>query len=173
MKFNKHWCNYCLANERPSPTFGSIFCIGSKFTRMSAHPGASFAWLIRVYLWSVENTVSSAMYIWGRKTPRYALPKGGFVSTNGAALASQTMPTVAFCHSECCVPTEHELPRRAASLYIIVCPLLERICGQWVAASIHGCSFVLNAETSKRVPTLLFCRLVRCSNHPCSFAIPC
>ena len=26
--------------------FGPISCIGSKFTRMSAHPGASFAWLM-------------------------------------------------------------------------------------------------------------------------------
>ena len=35
--------------EHPPPTFGSISCIGSKFTtsRISVHPGASFAWSLR------------------------------------------------------------------------------------------------------------------------------
>ena len=28
--------------QHPPPNFGPISCIGSKFTRMSAHPGASF-----------------------------------------------------------------------------------------------------------------------------------
>ena len=31
-----------LTKECPPPTFGPIFCIGSKFTWMRAHPGASF-----------------------------------------------------------------------------------------------------------------------------------
>ena len=30
-----------LTKECPPPTFGPISCIGSKFTRMSAHPGVS------------------------------------------------------------------------------------------------------------------------------------
>ena len=45
-----------LTKERPPPTFGPISCIGSKFTWMSAHPGASFAWRLR-------STTSSAMRI--------------------------------------------------------------------------------------------------------------
>ena len=49
-----------LPKERPSPTFGPISCIGSKFTRMSAHHGASFAW-------SLKSTASSAMRISGKK----------------------------------------------------------------------------------------------------------
>ena len=35
-----------IVKERPTPTFAPISCIGSKFTWMSAHPGASFAWLM-------------------------------------------------------------------------------------------------------------------------------
>ena len=31
------------SKEHPSPTFNLISCIGSRFTRMSAHLGASFA----------------------------------------------------------------------------------------------------------------------------------
>ena len=36
-----------LTKRAPPPTFGTISCIGSKFTRMSAHPGANFAWSLR------------------------------------------------------------------------------------------------------------------------------
>ena len=31
-----------LAKERPSPTFGPIYCKGSKFAPISAHPGVNF-----------------------------------------------------------------------------------------------------------------------------------
>ena len=55
-------CMYCslgkdrpLTKEHPPPTFGSISHIGSKFTQMRAHPGASFAW-------SLRSTASSAMH---------------------------------------------------------------------------------------------------------------
>ena len=43
--------------EHPPPTLGSISCIGSKFTtsRVSVHPGASFAW-------SLRSAASSAMH---------------------------------------------------------------------------------------------------------------
>ena len=37
-------CTCTLAKERPPSTFGQISCTGSKFTWMSIHPGASFAW---------------------------------------------------------------------------------------------------------------------------------
>ena len=44
-------CYYCsltkerpLLKEHPPPSFGSISCIGSKFARMSTHPGASYVW---------------------------------------------------------------------------------------------------------------------------------
>ena len=40
--------------------FGPISCIGSKFNRMSAHPGASF-------MWSLRTTASSTMHIWSKK----------------------------------------------------------------------------------------------------------
>ena len=63
------------------------------------------------------------------------------------------MLTVAFCHSECCELLERELPRPTASLYVIVCPMVQEICGL----------------TLKRVPTPLFCRFVRCSTHGHSF----
>ena len=36
---------HSLMNKRLPPTYDPIFCRGSKFTQMSAHPGASFAWL--------------------------------------------------------------------------------------------------------------------------------
>ena len=44
---------------------------------------------------------------------------------NAASLASYTMLTVACCHSECCVPSELELPRLPAMLYIIFCLILQ------------------------------------------------
>ena len=43
---------HSLVKERPSskecppPNFGPIFCIGSKFTQMSTHPGVTFVWLM-------------------------------------------------------------------------------------------------------------------------------
>ena len=37
------------------PTFSPVFWIESKFIWMSAHPGSSFMWLIRVHSWSVEK----------------------------------------------------------------------------------------------------------------------
>ena len=46
------------SKERPPPTFGPISCIGSKFTQMSSHPGASFMWLIECMLmesWEAQS----------------------------------------------------------------------------------------------------------------------
>ena len=52
-------CVYCsLRKEHLPPTFGPMYCIGSKFTWMSAHTIASF-------VWSLRSTPSSAMHIWG------------------------------------------------------------------------------------------------------------
>ena len=45
-----------------TPYFWSSFLyIGSKFAWMSAHPGASFEWLIGAHLWSVEKQHRSLM----------------------------------------------------------------------------------------------------------------
>ena len=49
-----------LMKEHPPPTFGPFSCTGSKFTRMSTHPGASFAW-------SLRSTASSTMRISRKK----------------------------------------------------------------------------------------------------------
>ena len=49
-------CIYAC-KERPASTFAPISCIGSKFTGISARPGARFAWPNEVYLWSLRNTV--------------------------------------------------------------------------------------------------------------------
>ena len=53
------------------------------------------------------------------------------------------------------MPSEHELPRSAAPLYVIFCPILQRICGQLVTVSTHGRILWLDAETLKRAHTLL------------------
>ena len=45
-----------VSEEHPPPTFGSISCVGSKFTGMSNHLGLSF-------MWSLRSTASSAMRI--------------------------------------------------------------------------------------------------------------
>ena len=37
---------------------------------------------------------------------------------------------VASCHSECCVLSESERPRPVAPLYVMVCPINQRICVQ-------------------------------------------
>ena len=44
---------------------------------------------------------------------RVALP------ANGAVLASYIMLTLVFRHLECCVPSEHELPRPKGSLLFV------------------------------------------------------
>ena len=49
------------------PTFDSNFCIGSKFTEMSAHLGVSFMWPMKHTRWVWESTAPSAMHIWGKK----------------------------------------------------------------------------------------------------------
>ena len=48
-----------LMKEHPPPTFGPVSCIGSKFSQMSAHPGATFKW-------SLRSMASSAMRISGK-----------------------------------------------------------------------------------------------------------
>ena len=58
---------YCsFVKEHPPPIFGPIFCIGSKFVWMSAHPGASIAWLMSAHM-EFEKHTPSAMHIWAKK----------------------------------------------------------------------------------------------------------
>ena len=65
-------CMSCsLAKDCPLCTFGPIYCIGSKFTCMSAQPGASF---IRIHSWSVDHEKHSVMCCEGKKTLHYTLP---------------------------------------------------------------------------------------------------
>ena len=61
-----------LAKDCPLHTFGPIYCIGSKFTCMSAQPGVSF---IRIYSWSVDHEKHSVKCYEGKKTLHYTLPK--------------------------------------------------------------------------------------------------
>ena len=92
-----------LAKERPSPTFGPISCIRSKFTRMSAHHGANFGW-------SLKSTASSAMRISCKKL-RVVLHHNYYKAslhrrtlrdvTNAVSTASCTMLTVTSCRSDC------------------------------------------------------------------------
>ena len=121
---------------------------------MSAHPGVSYAWLIRVHSWSVEkHRVKRCTLSEGRKLCINTSPKGGF-AMQPANEASYTTLTVPFCHSEWCVPSKYELSRLAALLYVIVCPIFLRICSQLVAINIHEHSFVVK------------CRNIRKSSHP-------
>ena len=49
-----------LTKDRLPPTFGPFSCTWSKFTLVSAHPGARF-------MWSLRSTASTAMHTWGKK----------------------------------------------------------------------------------------------------------
>jgi len=49
-----------LMNECPSPTFGPISCMGSKFTQMSTHLEASF-------VWSLKSKTTSTLCIWSKQ----------------------------------------------------------------------------------------------------------
>ena len=109
-----------LTKEHPPPTFGPISCIGSKFTWMSAHPGASFAWCLR-------RTSLSTMRISGKKL-RVILHQGIFAWTDVAnevsipkvvlrLTASYSMRTITSYSSECCVPSR--LDFEAAGDYIV------------------------------------------------------
>ena len=164
--------SYCLAKEHPTPTFGPIFCIRSKFTWMSTHPGVSFMWLIKAHLWSVEkHSVKRYAYLRVRKL--------NFTFSGGVALcrswligvlASYTMLMVVFCCSECCIPSEIELPSPVAPLYVIICTItiLLWICRQSWKASM-GALLWINVETHKRAPTPPFGGLERYPGHGRSF----
>ena len=74
----------------PRPYFWPNFLYTSKFTWMSAHPGAS-----AVYSWSLKSTTTSAMHSWGKKLLRYASLQGRFALTDVVHTASYTMLMVA------------------------------------------------------------------------------
>ena len=137
-----------MNKEWPPPTFGPISCIGSKFTRMSAHLGVSFAWLIRAHSWSVEkHSIKRYSYLRVRKL---GVSLCWWMASRRSQLMDRTLTTpnstVAFCCSEL------ESSTSTAPFYIIACPTLQRICERYKSA----------------YP--LFGRLVRCSAHGCSYA---
>ena len=55
-----------LSHKRaPTPYFGAISCIGSKFTQMSLHLGASFVLHLRSTAWSTMPVAAEQKYDWG------------------------------------------------------------------------------------------------------------
>ena len=150
-----------------SNSYIPISCIGSKFTQMRAHTGASFTW-------SLRSTASSAVHIWGKKLRvilHRRLLQGRtkimrYMYALWATPCSLWHGTVqsVVCHQD---STSKLL---VVLLYITACQLF--------ASSRYkhdmGALSWLNGETFERVPaTPLFGRLVSCSSHGCSFARAC
>ena len=146
-----------LTKEHPPPTFDPFCCIGSKFTWMSAHPGASFAW-------SWRSTASSAMQIWGKKLCLIHVLHQRHLCTDR--------------RSECGVHRElHHahgdmVPFRVfhqdSTSKPLVVPMHVIVVSSYYKHNMVALSW-LNAEPLERMPTSLFGRLVRCPAHGHSF----
>ena len=102
--------------ERPPRTFRPIFCIGSKFTRMSAHTGADVEWASHGK-WSVlvefekhRHAQAPCISVVNKLCVilQQTFLQSRFMKTdiaNAACTASYIMLMVTWCHSGCCVPS--------------------------------------------------------------------
>lgn len=121
------------------------------------HPGTSFAWLIRAHSWSVEkDSMNRYAHLRVRKLCVTLYQR---VALHCRALLWPCSPATphsqwCFCCSECCTPSDLELPKLATPLYAIVCSMLQQI-------SEH-----MEMRKHIRVPTP---RFGRCSAHGCFF----
>ena len=83
-----------LTKECPPAIFDPIYCIGSKFSPMSAHPGASFV---------SASIASNAMHITGKKLCVILHRRLLNNIANAVRTRNYTVLTVTWCCSECCV----------------------------------------------------------------------
>ena len=96
------WSGGNWSHENWSPERKPISCIGSKFTRMSTHPGVTFAWLMVCTCGVIEAQFQALCPSEVRNFSLYG-PYKAALWASGVHSASYTMVTVTWCCSECCV----------------------------------------------------------------------